>query len=89
MSTEYFIACRKCKTTRLLGKFWAASPAFEEDEFDRLHKDLIENTGQIGAAVLLISFLAEHIDHDCVFISDESDLWDQAEDEGWSEDIPF
>ncbi len=89
MSTEYYIACLTCQEVRLLGKFWLARDASTEAEYQVMAEDLLANAGQRECVAWLVSFLSAHEDHHCMFISDQSDLWDDIEQNDWTEDYPL
>jgi len=74
MGTIYYVACKDCKVTRDLDKFYAARPIESSSDAIQYSKDLAEHGGLAFRAALLVSFMAEHQDHDCVFF-DEHSRW--------------
>jgi len=68
MGVVYSVACRDCKVHRDLQKFYTLRPAQDRSEAIQLETDLQHNQYQ---AVLLVSFLAEHMGHNCTVFTDQ------------------
>lgn len=92
MSKDFFIACKDCKIIRSLDSFYSAVPVqSRKDTIDFANK-IQEQKGTAFRCALVVSFMAEHEGHDCVFFdeqalfeykdfSDDNDFWTQIEDE--------
>ena len=66
MGTLYYVTCEDCKITRDLDKFYSAGRKCVETRADALEfAKIIE--GDSFRAGLLVSFMAEHKGHRCVF----------------------
>ncbi len=82
MGTEYSIACLDCKVTRDLDKFYSAMNVSDRKEALAACADMEKDSFR---AVLLTSFLRDHIGHKCVFFNEHSecsgkyDPWDENE----------
>lgn len=91
MGTIYFIGCKDCKVKRDLDKFYTSSFGKGIDTRknmliygdDEIKKDFFR-------CALLVSFLADHKEHNCVMFDEHNDeLDDQLKDEAinfWRED---
>ena len=69
MGTIYSVACKKCKVTRDLDKFYTARPVDNRCDALSFSKEIIEDSFRVA---LLVSFLAEHKGHECVFFDEHS-----------------
>lgn len=76
MGTTYSIACKTCKITRDLDKFYVAETIETRNDALKLSKE-IEKSGFRSA--LAVSFLAEHKGHDCVFFDEHSKCVDELD----------
>ena len=66
MGVIYSIACKDCKVTRDLDKFYTPRKIESRVEALEYSEEVKEDAFRAG---LLLSFLAEHRGHDCVFFS--------------------
>lgn len=72
MGVEYYITCKDCKISRDLDKYYSATiyPVTTRQEAldfrEKVKDDLFR-------AALLISFMGDHQDHNCVFHSEDND----------------
>ena len=75
MGTEYYITCKDCKVSRDLDKFYNASihPVTTRKE-SLEYKEIIKRDA--FRAGLLVSFMGEHQDHNCVFHSEHNEEFD-------------
>lgn len=64
MATEFYVGCRTCKVYRDLDKFWRMQISVNNRE-DALKyaEEMQEDSFRAG---LLVSFMGEHMGHDCV-----------------------
>ena len=67
MGVSYSIVCTECKVSRDLDKFYSAYEIKTRDQAMRYRVDLQQDLFRVG---LLVSFMAEHKDHKCVFLND-------------------
>jgi hypothetical protein len=91
MGVTYSITCKDCKVTRDLDKFYTSDIYKIETREDALeYREKIEKDS--FRAGLLVSFMAKHRTHECVYHS-ESDCLDEYEpfedDDGFIEDTDF
>ena len=72
MGTIYSVACKKCKVTRDLDKFYNNGDEEVETRSEALKysESIQENGGTAFRAALLVSFMSKHAGHDCVFFSE-------------------
>ncbi len=68
MGTLYYVACRDCKVTRELDKFYDLTPVENKKEAIELSERL-----DTYRASLLVSFMAEHSGHNCTVFSEHSE----------------
>ena len=92
MGTISYIACKVCKVTRDLDKFYNQGYGVSNREEALEHAKEIEANSFRPA--LLVSFMAAHIGHECVFFNEHSGCEEQydpyyKEDNGYSEDTDF
>ena len=74
MGTIYSVACRDCKLTRDLDKFYAMRVVADRKEALELSNYIAEPASSYRAA-LLVSFMWEHKGHNCtVFYEHDDDL---------------
>lgn len=91
MGTEYFIACTECKEVRDLDKFYENGGGVENRE-DALSfsADIQMNDGTAFRSALLVSFLAKHYGHMCIFFNEHShdDIQEQyrPDEDFWNEE---
>jgi len=91
MGTIYMVACKKCKVTRDLGKFYITGSDIENrKEMLEYTKELRERTDcTTFRAAMLTSFMSKHYGHDCIFFNEYShDELDPFAGE-YKEDIDF
>ena len=95
MGVIYSIACRDCKVVRDLDKFYVVDThkIKNRDDAVKFSEERMPMAGNSFRATLLVSFMADHMGHDCVFfhehlaVSDELDpFWDSNE---FKEDTDF
>lgn len=67
MGTIYYVACKDCKVTRDLDKFYNHTPVKTRGDALELGKRIADNAFR---PALLVSFMSEHFGHDCVFFSE-------------------
>ncbi len=87
MGTIYFIGCNDCKVKRDLDKFY--TPSFGVDIETRKEmlnfaksKDSYTIEKDTFRCALLVSFLAKHKEHNCIFFDENNDeLYDRLKDE--------
>lgn len=72
MGTIYSVACKDCKVVRDLDKFYGAREIKTRAEAIEYSKELAEHVGWAFRSGLLVSFMAEHMGHDCVFFNEHS-----------------
>jgi hypothetical protein len=74
MGIIYFIGCKDCKVKRDLDKFYTSSFGSgidtREKALEYAKKEIAKDTFRCG---LLVSFLADHKDHNCVFFDEHND----------------
>lgn len=89
MGTIYSIACKECKVTRSLNKFYTAYGIDDREEALKYCEEIEKDSFRAG---LLVSFMAEHMEHECVFFNEHSacqeDYWPFYENE-FVEDTDF
>ena len=75
MGVEYRIACKTCKIVRDLDKFYAATiyPVSNRKEALEFQEKIKKDAFRAG---LLVSFLGQHQDHECVFSSEYNESFD-------------
>lgn len=91
MGVIYSVACKQCKVTRDLDKFYRHQTIETKTEaVEYTHRMSAEGDKGYRAA-LLVSFLSEHRGHNCVFFSENDDCAAELDpDEGeYSEDTDF
>ena len=92
MGTIYSVACRKCKVVRDLDKFYRSGFMEEATREAALKycQDIEKDSFRAG---LLVSFMSEHIGHDCVFFNEHSDCEEELDPfenkNGFIEDYNF
>ena len=76
MGTQYYIGCKDCKVVRALGKFWISGGGVEtRKDVIELEKEIVGNEHGSWSfmSALLVSFMAEHRDHDCMFFHEHNE----------------
>ena len=93
MGTEYYITCKKCKVSRDLGKYYSASiyPVTTRKEALAYEDKIKKYSFRAG---LLVSFMGEHMNHECVFHSEDNEEFDtydywEADSTEYKEDTDF
>jgi len=93
MGVIYSIACKDCKIVRDLDKFYAARSIESRAEAIEYGKEIAEHEGTCFRAALLVSFMAEHEGHDCVFFHEgmtcEEDLEPFYDSNDFKEDFDY
>ncbi len=93
MGTIYSVACKDCKVTRDLDKFYGARKVDSREDALEYSKELEKNGASGFRAGLLVSFMAEHQGHDCVFFSEHDSVMEELEpyfdDNEYKEDIDY
>ena len=75
MGTEYSITCKDCKITRDLDKFSNATTSSVTTRKEALDfQDTVKSDS--FRAGLLVSFMGEHMNHDCVFHSENNEEYE-------------
>lgn len=72
MGVIYSIACRQCKVVRDLDKYYGAREVSTRAEALAMSDEIQKNGGDAFRAALLVSFMTEHFNHDCVFFNEHS-----------------
>lgn len=83
MGTIYYVACKKCKVVRDLDKFYNTGDYVENRNDAISHaKDIQRNSFR---PALLVSFMAKHMGHECVFFNEHSEFYkeDYADDHNY------
>jgi hypothetical protein len=92
MGVIYSVACKTCKVTRDLDKFYSSDTYEVETRGQALkyRKEIEKDSFRAG---LLVSFMAKHKGHDCVFFNEhsecEEDLDPFENEHGYIEDTNF
>ena len=90
MGVLYSVACKQCKVTRDLDKYYEARVIDSRCDAFKLTEEL-KNKGFRSA--LLVSFMAEHMGHECVFFSEDSSCEEELNpyygDNDYKEDFDF
>ena len=70
MGIIYSVSCKQCKVTRNLDKFYTCRDSVQtRDDALEYMKEISEDSFRAG---LLVSFMGEHMDHECVLFSETS-----------------
>jgi hypothetical protein len=78
MGVIYTVACRECKVSRDLDKFYSCRPVKNKKEALDVAEQI--KTRDYYRAALLASFMAAHIGHNCtVFTDNYEDLSDELD----------
>lgn len=94
MGAIYSIACKTCKITRDLDKFYTANLHEAESRAQALKfKDNLYKDDWFRAG-LLISFMGKHMGHECVFFDEHTDNCEEElgpfeNKHGYVEDVDF
>lgn len=72
MGTVYSVACKECKVVRDLDKFYSAKKIETREDALKYMHEIYGNKATAFRAGLLVSFLAEHEGHECVFFNEHS-----------------
>ena len=92
MGVEYMIACKDCKVTRSLDKFYIACwPCSSRLEAIKMADELAKGRYLFPSA-LLIGFLSDHRGHDVVFFTEHDDCakeLDPVNENGFSHDNKY
>lgn len=87
MGVSYSVACKTCKVTRDLDKFYNHGSGVET------RKDALAHSEQISSdsfrASLLVSFMSKHTGHECVFFSENSEVCSEKYDPFYNEQNNF
>ncbi len=75
MGLIYSVACKKCKVVRDLDKFYSADGNIETRWDAKKYSSEIQT--DCFRAGLLVSFMAKHMGHECVFYNENSDCADE------------
>jgi len=71
MGTMHYIACTKCKVTRDLDKFYNDGEGIKTREDALKYTEELKNLeGSRFRAALLVSFMADHEGHKCVYFNE-------------------
>lgn len=85
MGTEYRVACRDCRVSRELDKFYAMRKAEDRKEALQI-ADEIQREGGFRAA-LLASFMWEHKGHNCTVFNEHDDELSEELDPFFGNDV--
>lgn len=78
MGIIYYVACKDCKVTRDLDKFYAAGfKADTKEEMEEVAKFIEEKYSY--RAALLATFMDKHEGHHCVFFNEHSEVYEELE----------
>jgi hypothetical protein len=93
MGTEYYITCKDCKVSRGLDKYYSANiyPVTTRQEALDYREKIKDDSFR---AALLVSFMGEHMNHNCVFHDEHNDeyetyCYDADESPEYKEDTDF
>ena len=78
MGTISSIACRQCRVTRDLDKFYMGDSVKNRDDALKL-AETMEVKGQAFRAALVVSFMVEHAGHDCVYFHENMSCEDELD----------
>lgn len=70
MGVIYSVACKDCKITRDLDKFYEAREVDDRKDALKFADELKDKSFR---AALLVSFMVTHTGHDCVFFKEQSE----------------
>jgi len=92
MGTIYRVACKKCKVSRDLDKLYGLDRVSDRKEALEF-SEYLEGKELLYREGLLLSFMAEHMNHDVVFFNEHSscqvDLDPFFDDNEYKEDAEF
>ena len=74
MGVISYIACKECKVTRNLGKFYTYHIKSRQEALNYAHELASGTEGECFCEVLAVTFLAEHKGHNVVLFDEHSDL---------------
>lgn len=89
MGVIYSVACKTCKVTRDLDKYYEARSVDSRDDALKLTDELSKKSFRTA---LLVSFMVDHAEHDCVFFNEHSDCVEELEpffDNEYKEDFDY
>ncbi len=92
MGVIYSVACKECKVVRDLDKFYGAREISDRKEALDYGEFLAGSKRESFRSGLLVSFMAEHIGHDCVFFNEHSGCQEELEpffDNDYKEDFDY
>jgi len=91
MGTIYSVACKECKVTRNLDKLYGLRKV--ENREDALKfSEYLENKEFLFRESLLLSFMAEHTGHECLFFNEHTEcaqVFDPFYDNEYKDDTDF
>ncbi len=87
MGVIYTVACRDCKVSRDLDKFYFCRQVKNRKEAVDLSDELESNVHSRYCCALLASFMAAHMGHNCTVFTDLSDTLSEELDPIFGADV--
>ena len=91
MGVEYSVTCKDCKVTRNLDKFYTSSiyPVEDRKDAESFSNKIKDDSFRAG---LLVSFMAKHEGHNCVFFMEGNKVEEELDpnyENDYAEDTDF
>lgn len=85
MGVIYYAICRDCRVYQDLDKFYLLHEKVRDrSEAFKLAKRICEPLGDSFRSALLVSFMGEHIGHNCSIVSDQDET-EEHRQRGWQQ----